>query len=163
MIRPDSKFIFWLVVLAGCTTSLLFIDGFMISILMVSIFAVLIIADAVLLYRNLDIEVVRTHNETMPLGVKAEINLKLINKSSRNVHFELFDHYPAIHGLEGLPLTVDLRAKQQASASCRNYHGRLTICCDHVSRKCTRHGSSVPNEKSRKNVVCAWKVSSLRT
>ena len=114
MIRPENKTIFWLLVLICCTSALLFIEAVSVSILMLSVLSIVMMLDAYLTYKIPVPEVVRSHNETMPLGVKSKISLKFVNSSNKKTAFEVFDHFPAEHSMDGLSQKIELVKSQQA-------------------------------------------------
>jgi len=114
MIRPENKTIFWLLVLVTCTTALLFIEATAVSILMPAVLFSILFLDAYLTFKIPIPEVVRSHNETMPLGIKSKIHLKFVNSEKKKTSFEVFDHFPAEHAFEGLPQRIELIQNQHA-------------------------------------------------
>jgi uncharacterized protein (DUF58 family) len=114
MIRPESKTIFWLLTTCVCTVIVLFTNYGWLSWLFSASLALVLVFDARFAYRKIVLDVVRTHNETMPLGVQNKITLEFTNNSDRGLLFDVFDFYPGEHRQEGLPATVELAGRQQA-------------------------------------------------
>lgn len=66
--------------------------------------------DFLTLLGRLNISVERQVSHTVPMGVKNHVTLVVKNNGNRRKVFEIFDHYPTLHTIEGLPRKIDLRS-----------------------------------------------------
>lgn len=74
----------------------------------------LMLIDAILVYRSHGLRVKRDIAASLPLGVDRWVKLRLYNDSPRPYHLHLFDHYPLTVKATGLPIRLGLAAKTHA-------------------------------------------------
>ena len=78
-----------------------------------SVLSIVVCADFIQSIPRPDCTASRTAAHTVPLGVPTTINLQLRNLGSQTRNLEVFDHYPSIHKLDGLPRQIQLEAGQK--------------------------------------------------
>jgi uncharacterized protein (DUF58 family) len=68
-----------------------------------AVFVIIVLSDALLAARRLQLELRRSLPGSAPLGVWIDVRLRLDNQDRMRLSCELFDHYPAGCAVEGLP------------------------------------------------------------
>ena len=84
-----------------------------------ALLAIAAVADWLLTRTPLALELTREVSGSLPIGVAAEVHLKLANRGGRALALALYDHHPAQAIVEGLPLALVLPAGRTAQARYR--------------------------------------------
>lgn len=84
-----------------------------------ALLAIAAFTDWLLTRAPLALELTRDVAGSLPIGVASDVRLKLVNRGSRALALELYDHHPPQSIVEGLPLTLVLPAGRTAQTAYR--------------------------------------------
>ncbi len=84
-----------------------------------ALFAILFFVDFFFACIPVNLEIVRQHSSTLPIGVPAKIKLHLLNLKNRSIKGEIIDHYPTVHHVEVLPVKIEFSGRQEVELEYR--------------------------------------------
>lgn len=82
--------------------------------IMAGIFLLVIVIDALLVFKNPNISIERELPQSLPLGVWQALALKITNPGNNNFTFDIHDHHPSQILSRGQPQTINLAAGTDA-------------------------------------------------
>ena len=121
MIPARRSFILLLVLFAMAVSAALLPEWHDIWQLSLWCLGLLLLADALLAWKKIPLEVERQVAQSLPLGVESPVTIRFSNASGRKIHIRLYDHHPPVLHTTDLPQSAVI-----AAGAWTGFHYRIT-------------------------------------
>ena len=121
MIPARRSFILLLVLFAIAVSAALLPEWQAIWQVSLVFFGLLMLADALLAWKNIPLDIDRQVAQSLPLGVESPVTIKVSNPSGRRLNIRVYDHHPSVLLTKDLPQSAVI-----ATGAWTSFHYRVT-------------------------------------